>query len=402
MKSIEHNDFKFYTPPGVVEIVKNFCLKNSIFKSPENDFWKYLYIVSHVTSNSWRQKTNDDSCRINIQTLSKLLGTKNGQTSRMIKNLVELGIIKKIDGYEVGIKSTGYALVYKGLVYESTIALPQYTTIPSKIINRHNKSLSEPGNDLKIYKKFLRNITVDIPSDYFKSPEYSISVFNQFSSSGTRQPVFSQENVTYHQPIDTRSYSSTPSLSHNIPLMMGKLSYNSQPEDDTADLTNIYFTSEKVHSHMISITAIQNGEWFVYRPDKESRVHTNLTNLKREFRHFLKYDGNHLMELDIRNSQPLIATTLIKKYWQRETGSIPEDVIQYQKACEAGEFYEYFMKLNNVSHEDRGDFKVKIFGEVFFSKVSKRKTRLKEQFINKYPSAYEAISAIGRSGIYNL
>src|SRR5664279_4406515 len=35
-----------------------------------------------------------------------------------------------------------------------------------------------------------------------------------------------------------------------------------------------------------------------------------------------------------------------------------------------------------------------MFGEVFFSKVSKRTTLLKKQFIEKYPGAYEAICHI--------
>ncbi len=52
------------------------------------------------------------------------------------------------------------------------------------------------------------------------------------------------------------------------------------------------------------------------------------------------------------------------------------------------------MQLNNVLPENRSEFKIKMFGEVFFSKVSKRKTKLKKQFIAKYPNAYEAICAI--------
>jgi hypothetical protein len=116
--------------------------------------------------------------------------------------------------------------------------------------------------------------------------------------------------------------------------------------------------------------------------------------LKRECRAFLRYDGKPLVELDIRNSQPLIASILIKGHWVKQRRSIPEDVIQYQKDCEAGTFYDYFMHLNSVPIESRGDFKAQMFGEVFFSKVSNRKTELKKQFISKYPGAYEAICAI--------
>jgi len=60
--------------------------------------------------------------------------------------------------------------------------------------------------------------------------------------------------------------------------------------------------------------------------DKQSRVHTNLTNLKADFRKFLRYEGKVLVELDIRNSQPLIASILIKDYWIQKGAIIPEDV----------------------------------------------------------------------------
>jgi hypothetical protein len=44
--------------------------------------------------------------------------------------------------------------------------------------------------------------------------------------------------------------------------------------------------------------------------------------------------------------------------------------------------------------KNRRKFKVDMFGEVFFSKVTKRNTKLKKQFIAKYPKVYTAICDI--------
>ncbi len=71
---------------------------------------------------------------------------------------------------------------------------------------------------------------------------------------------------------------------------------------------------QKTNPVMFSLEAILNGEFYVLRPDEKSRVYTNLTNLKRECRAFLRYDDKPLVELDIRNSQPLIASIIIKEY----------------------------------------------------------------------------------------
>ena len=386
MKRIQHNDFKMYTPPGVPEILTSFCQKHSIYKTQAYDFYKYIYIIAHITTHSWYQKTNREGCTLNIKTLSKMLGTKDGVTIRMVKTLADLGIIRKDSNHQTGVKSATYTLTNDSAVWDEVIALPKYTLIPTKIIARRNALRSNPSNDLKMYMKYISNITVDIPTDYYYSTQDTTQLGNkrgiQYSSS------YSTSSVSFSSP----SYS-TPSPV-TLPLMLGKFSYNTASVKVTDDLTNQYCTTKRVDPNKLSLKAIEQGNWFVHRPDKKSRVHTNLTNLKKDFRYFLRYGGNPLMELDIRNSQPLIATILIIDYWMKKCEIIPADVIQYQKDCQAGTFYDYFMIQNKVSKDKRGEFKTQMFGEVFFSKVSKRKTVLKKQFIAKYPGAYEAICYI--------
>src|SRR5664279_3072136 len=96
MKRIHHQVFKMYAPVGVPDILTSFCQEHSIYKTPAYDFYKYIYIVAYVTTHSWNQKTNREGCDLNIKTLSIILGTRNGETSCMVKNLVNLGIIKKV------------------------------------------------------------------------------------------------------------------------------------------------------------------------------------------------------------------------------------------------------------------------------------------------------------------
>ncbi len=228
-----------------------------------------------------------------------------------------------------------------------------------------------------------------MPADYFSPGQASEKVEKKFISSYSTASI-SFSSTTYSSPSYSYISSSTPIL----PLMLGDFSCNSTPVSNTDDFTKPFFTAEKVNPNFLSIEAIQKGNWFLHRPDKRSRVHTNLTNLKREYREFLRYNGKPLVELDIRNSQPLIASILIKDHWVKQRRSIPEDAVQYQKDCEAGTFYDYFMHLNRVPTESRSDFKAQMFGDVFFSSVSNRKTELKAQFISKYPCVYEAICAI--------
>ena len=48
------------------------------------------------------------------------------------------------------------------------------------------------------------------------------------------------------------------------------------------------------------------------------RFHSNLTNLKKELRSYITYQGKNLVNIDIRNSQPFLSTCLFRpQFWNR-------------------------------------------------------------------------------------
>jgi hypothetical protein len=50
--------------------------------------------------------------------------------------------------------------------------------------------------------------------------------------------------------------------------------------------------------------------------DSAGKRHTPLTRLKKEFRFFLKYKGEHLVSLDVKNSQPYFSLTMMNaSFW---------------------------------------------------------------------------------------
>ena len=140
-----------------------------------------------------------------------------------------------------------------------------------------------------------------------------------------------------------------------------------------------------------AVYLINNKMMFPSRPDRESRVYCEVTNLNRELRKLIRLDGKKIIGVDIANSQPLIASILIRNYWLNKKGHLPEDVKQYQSDCEAGIFYENFMKAIKLPNDLRSQFKQDFFKKVFFSKVIEKNNMLKDMFIKKYPGCWEAI-----------
>lgn len=352
---------KWYSPSGTTSMLTDLSVGNPYYKKELTAFFKYAYILHKITKHfmdnfmvhrDTRNLTLADytGCTVRIETISSILGCNNATAINMIEDLISIGIIKRVSGYVTGVQSIKYSLTYIPDDFEVMEVSEADCKIPFKITDRKNSNIYPLEDSVKIYNNLLKGLKMDS------------TVYNLVSS------------------IDSNT--------SNISPMMGDFK-----ELDGKKVTDIVRLT-KAQVNGLAVQAIMDGEWFCHRPTEGSRVHTNLTNLNRNFRPFLTYEGKELVELDIRNSQPLIASLLIKNWFVQQNLDIPADVIEYKKNCESGTFYDYFMEMNGVTEENRSEFKVQFFAEIFFSKVSKRKTKLKSQFIEKYPNCYKAICAI--------
>lgn len=69
-----------------------------------------------------------------------------------------------------------------------------------------------------------------------------------------------------------------------------------------------------------SINKFANQEFYYSVDSNVGRFHSNLTNIKRELRNFITYDGQKLVNVDIRNAQPLLSTLLLNKsFYEKNT-----------------------------------------------------------------------------------
>ena len=89
----------------------------------------------------------------------------------------------------------------------------------------------------------------------------------------------------------------------------------------------------RLHAHA-SIDWFKKG-WLWFKPDGHGRVHTNVTNLKRELRPTLHFrNGETLVELDIRCSQPTLLYGMLPKGARAAT-----DALEYLELCRSGDLY---------------------------------------------------------------
>lgn len=118
---------------------------------------------------------------------------------------------------------------------------------------------------------------------------------------------------------------------------------------------------QKRHIHL-AIAKILTKDFFINKDVYGNRIHTNITSLKRELRKCLTVDGEPLVELDIRNSQPFFFSVILKECYPE----LPEDVKTYIQLTSEGKFYEYMAAALNTPLTPQ--FKEDLFGRVFFCK----------------------------------
>jgi hypothetical protein len=83
--------------------------------------------------------------------------------------------------------------------------------------------------------------------------------------------------------------------------------------DEQAALTSVHGTPFQQAAQVAMIQRIKDGDFFSI-PDRYGRFHSNLTNLKKTLRSFLRYRDSELVNLDIANSQPMVFCLLLVNF----------------------------------------------------------------------------------------
>ena len=132
-----------------------------------------------------------------------------------------------------------------------------------------------------------------------------------------------------------------------------------EPECFTYIHENYTADTQKFNAVLRSATRILNGD-ITYKVDSTSgRFHSNVTNCPKGFRQYLRVNGEPLVNIDIKNSQPYLSTILLTNpskvsyltenaafamVLQKLKVTLTEDVRHYISLVISGQLYEYLMQ----------------------------------------------------------
>lgn len=130
------------------------------------------------------------------------------------------------------------------------------------------------------------------------------------------------------------------------------------------------------------------------------RITTTLCSVERVNKKFVKFNGNHLYEVDITNSQPLLSLILFRRYFEALNQSLPNDLIDMYDRCQDGTFYNHLMDELQIPQQERSQFK-KNFFELFYASNKGKDSKLYPVFNKYYPNVANALYEI-KKGNYKL
>lgn len=336
-----------------------------------------------------------------------------------------------------------------------------YVRIYSKLIQRFFP-------DYKCYLDYLIRTGVVISNWHYKIGEFSIGykfaqeyenvrlikyVYRRKSQAKAESPTAVPEQ-TFNK--DNKVFEDNPLV--NIPYLShwyldGKLSISSNASsyawqvrerkfasgysnwDDNHskwdDKHNRYFKKypgSQYNAAMHNIAAIEMGAYNAKIDSNVHRLHSAITNLQKDYRNFLRYDGQQLTAIDISNSQPFLLTILFNPtFWDKNSdsyiniGHLPQNIqdrfpdklldkiknyvasIQEDKKSEYiakasnGEVYEHMMSKANEQYpgccNERKDAKTMMLIAFFSSNkyLNQKGAHLKKVFSETFPEIYGLI-----------
>lgn len=177
-------------------------------------------------------------------------------------------------------------------------------------------------------------------------------------------------------------------------LHLGALSFEevalrSYFEEMRAVPAETYQEAERRYSHSYAAALVAEKDWTFHRC-AAGRLHYPLTNLPKEIRRMLLYNGENLVEVDVKSCQPFLAACLYGEKQREERRQYLEDVIE-------GRFYE-MIGTKAAWQGSRDELKKAVLSRVFFGSREQACGAVWDAFKALYPG----LSGIIQEGKQNL
>ena len=139
---------------------------------------------------------------------------------------------------------------------------------------------------------------------------------------------------------------------------------------------------------LISSSKLYNKDYNYMLDPNVYRYHTNLTNMRSILRNAVTYDGQKLISIDIKNSQPYLSTILLNRFFWIEEKKSPKNKaylsINFDKPTEKRDPNFVFTSFSNINNSIININKIKIHKEDTYIMLGEMDISLENKDFTKY------------------
>ena len=259
-------------------------------------------------------------------------------------------------------------------------------------------------------------------------------IYNKKTGNFVHNPILDFPYLSYWYSTKGLQIDEEAALTCAYQMMQDKISKGIQAWDINRDKSRNNLIKRKnpltqYHAALYNINSIAIGDYKVSIDSNVHRLHSVITNLQKDYRRFLSYNGQKLVNVDICNSQPYLLCLLLNPSFWDKTSDIPlnigmlshniQGMVQeehlseiykyvlslsachdtalenYIKTASQGKVYEYMQEVINKRENvnlKRDDIKTMIL-TTLFSKNRFMPT-YKKYFKQNFPQIYELIRLV--------
>lgn len=337
----------FLLPDGISDEILSKITASGLFKNPETILPKCEYIIHKICSEKYKDYYSTKGIRLNFKTLRDILGRgMDSKNNNILRLLQEWGFIQIVQKFKGSIQSSSYKLTeeYDNRKMSLCQKFPQRANDFITKIWKHQVSIYENHPVMKYTMDMLeQHLTLNkdtLQEQKDKYPDYDFL-------------------IDHYPDLDI-------------------------PDD---------FQLKNIDSIDHTIWGIIVRDFYCKEDSKGGRIYHNISNLKREYRKYLQLDGQHLVELDISNSQPFFSLPLFKQYFAGQ--ELPKDFYSFKEHAINGTLYEVIAEeagMMELYKIDPQAFKHdKFFGGIWYLEGWKMTGRVAKAFKKLFPDLFEAL-----------
>lgn len=266
-----------------------------------------------------------------------------------------------------------------------------------QIYSQHLKRVM--GRNYKVILNFLvENGFILIKENYRPQSKYKKPLMKRFKIAPKYQDCDFHLRKTYRLNLLSAENIST----ENHEFLVKQMDYLGFDRNDLAKIDfciESYGKSDHAKKCARKMIEAINQKYYMIHVDKKSgRFFSVFVNLPKYLREFLRYKGQKLQEIDIRNSQILL---LYNAY----EGMDCEESRKFLRIAQDFDFYEYVLQTK-LPNKERDEIKICLFKFLFGWTIRPETVEISELFKNEFPILLSQIKKIKQDNhrqiAYNL